>query len=241
MEIEELEGGRIAYRNEIKEIFEDEFNVVLPENITWGDARGSFYYENKAYYYKPSLIVEIENDQSNIENDQENDDRQVAFIDITDFLGYEPNSNPVDLEFIRNVISARPNCLMPYIEESENFFIFHDITGVQIGIDDLDKDILKMVEEQFVDDYNPLLNNLANCLIKRNQRMFVSDILTISHNPGAKLGVFMDATDSEVYPNNDTTSYFFPFKQLSSEEEDFVRNLGKLETDYQEDTILVYL
>lgn len=240
----ELYAG--AHRVEARLAFEAEFDVLDSSTVEWGLQDQFFVYDGYAYYYKPWLEEYLQEDINMVSTETVNGvhTRKPVYDEIVKFLGYEvPGmTSKSNLDFMKEMISKNPPGLPEFVVETPMFFQFKlDGTHLQnLTIDDIDTNIIDNIKKYVTGDYNPFLTPyFAQSLYRTENRYYCMDVLAYYYNPKAQFGMFMYPTESSKYPDAKNNSYFFTFKDINEEEQEFVKLLGKLHTDYTDDPITV--
>lgn len=230
-----------CFRNEVIFHFESEWDDYVHPEMKWGPQDLFMRHKDHVYYYKPRMQSIFDADMANLAEDEQNPERMEAMTAVNTFLGYEFAKTRTSMDFIKQLIKSKPAGLPTYVAQSTNFFKFRDVGDEKFSIDNIDRDLLDRIKNTFTGDYNPLLCDMTDGLYLKDGQLYFTDITRWSHNPHGKLGVFVNPTESEIYDNAADKAFFFPFEQLTDEQVAFVKALGKLETDYQEDIEIIYL
>jgi hypothetical protein len=250
-----IPGDEAPWRTKAILAFEAEFDTFVPptSELKWGMHNMFFKHENYAYYYKPFLQLEIDNDIK--VTTEEGDCRRPWLTEIENYLGYEVQAftrllpNP-SLKWMRETMDKNPPGLPKLVLETPNFFKLelecdNPDNMKHICIDDLDRPTLDKIKNSIGGDYNPFLTPyFGESLYDFDGRYYCMDPFAYYYNPSPKgqIGIFLHPEyESSKYENALNNSYFFTFQRITPEQRQFILNLGKVHTsppEYPNDTII---
>jgi hypothetical protein len=118
------------------------------------------------------------------------------------------------------------------IRHNDKIIIAEWIDGKIITINDMSNEILKQLKKQFLDKkYHPFFSHLNDQLIIKDGQLYHIDLKYFSDIP-IKLGAFFE-TQPELLnsPFHNSFDYFFPFRNLSGDEELFVKKYFSMSQD----------
>ena len=234
------------HRVEAIRAYEAEFNAFVDYEVQWGLQDQFFIDGGYAYYYKPWLEKYLQEDVGVVKLEKVDGihKRKSIYDQVVDFLGYDvPGMTPqLDLKFVREMILKRPAGLPEFLLETPMFFQFK-IDGSyfhSLKIDDINQTSICGIKKDIRGEYNPFLTPyFAQSLYYTETRYYCMDIFAYYYNPKAQFGMLLDPKNSSKYLNAKHNSYFFTFRDISAEEKNFARLMGKMHTDYSSDTIII--
>jgi hypothetical protein len=132
------------------------------------------------------------------------------------------------------------------LSETPHFYHFENVKGDRITPKNLTKDILIKIKETFDTSLNPFLDDLSDCLIFSNSKIFCTDLFAFSfENNFFNYGIMLNSSDNSSSFSTDY-NYFFPFEKLNDEMEEKIKNLVSTlilleKNEFIKETIIVNL
>jgi hypothetical protein len=217
---------------------EAEFNTYVSPYMYWGFWDQWCEHEGHCYYDKDQIEKRVLRENSLITEDKQSQDMLTIINSVVNFVGndfHTPPSLSSVHDFFKNPAPGFPSLQI----ETPQFFQCSGVGTTQILIDDLTRDMLNQIQETFTGDKNPFLVDLTGRMYLFENNIYCTDYLAYEENPNGKLGVLMSAPVSEKYTTG--KYYFFPFSPLNAEQEQFIRNLCSIESEMQQDVIIITL
>lgn len=185
---------------------------VIPE-MEWGYWDLFCVLDNKVYVDKTWLEWNIEDDAS---DDNSNDPVNTDLAYVQEKAGAD--WLVIDMDKIQAIVDDNNYCLPALIDSNDRFYRFKDVGDFVVTTDNITKDILTMIEADLSsEDVNPLLNDLKGSIYLSNDRAYCPNLLAYGHNPLAKFGLLLSDDNDDVF--------FYPFNELTAEQEEFVNKL----------------
>jgi hypothetical protein len=184
-------------RNETMLKWEEEFNSLLPADITWGARDQFFFQDTKIYYYKPLLEKLLEDDAVNFVEDRK-DPAFLSFLSNSSPYSNELieliNGTIISLDGIRTMIASNPNGMPKFIEETNSFLVFE--TPGNILVTEITSDLLSLIKTTFTSDYQISWLDSADSFYIKDGKVYWTDLLRwvkITSNV-LKLGINLNNT-----------------------------------------------
>lgn len=215
---------------------EAEYDTFVSPEMFWGVYDLFCLHEGNTYYYKDWLRKNIELDNQVRAN--ESADVQSSLSALSSYFS-NSTVEPVTFESLRNVFISQPSGFPDLVVETPQFFQCQDVGRDLITIDNLDRPTLNLIESTFTDDIHPLLADLTDRLIKKDEKIYCVDPFAFKNSSTGKLGVMFNPSVSEKYDTSKV--YFFPFKVLTNEQESAVRNMCSVESEFKGEVVIVNL
>lgn len=212
---------------------EAEYDTFVSPEMAWGDWDQFCYHNGYIYYYKNFLKINVERDFNEPEDPRIESIRTV----LRATLGNVPSK--LTFEEISNFIITGAPGFPKLVSQTPQFFECEDVGLDEITIDNLTRETLNKIESTFTGDIHPLLSNLADVLYIKDNKIYCTDVFAYKECPVGKFGVFITPSKTEKYEIN--KPYFFPFKQLTADEEKIVRDLSDADTEFTEPLTIIYL
>jgi len=212
---------------------EAEFDTFVHPEMVWGEDDQFCIHERYTYFFKKRLEFLADKEDFNYKN------IPAGFVELAEkiksFLGYElKTDNPKD--FIKSLFADSIPGLPPILEETPQFYKCMPL-GKKLVVDDVNRQVLDKIQATFTHDINPLLENLTNHLYI-GDAVYCPAAHLYEYNPAAKYGIFLTADEnSKKYVKGKT--YFFSFGPLTSRKKEFIYDLGKLDSEGQQEVEIV--
>ncbi len=205
---------------------EAEYDTFVDPEMFWGIWDQFCIHEGKTYYYKGWLQENVSRDLASVESNE----IQVEISKINEYLGYNLGYDNLTFDILKSHFTNKIPGLPTLILETPQFLQCEDVGTDKITIDNLDRDKLNLIESTFTNDIHPLMANIANSLHLKDGKVFCTDVLAYENNPAGKLGVLMIPTETEKYEAN--KPYFFPFQSLTAQQEEVVKAMANVESEF---------
>jgi hypothetical protein len=201
-------------RSETMVKWEAENGRLLPADLSWGARDLFFFFEDKIYYYKPFIEKILSDDITN----NEEDSKTPEFANYISQLGSYADDLTADatktLDDVRSVISAKPAGMLPFVTETENFFVFES-PGTDL-VTEITRDVLNAVQTSFTSDYRFAFSDPADALYIKDGKAYWTDLVRWinANSEMMKQGITFD-------------NKFYPFGTLSSEARQIMTVVGE--------------
>ena len=228
--------GDASYRNNIIQLFEQEYHTTTNPEMQWGPQDTYFQREGSIFYSKSQLLRLSEEDKQNQLEDAQNPTIQNSKDVLEGLIGHKISDDELNPKFIINIIKTKPSGLPRLVGFTKNFYQFENVCLNEITPDNITKEILQKIQDTFVDEYNPLLSNIDGGIYEKDGSIHLTDITKWSYNPSHKLGVYFIPKASELYGTE--TALFFPFGVLSEKDIEIINALNTLQNEGKEVRII---
>jgi len=217
---------------------EAEYDTFVHPEMYWGFWDQWCEHEGYSYFDKHQIEKRILRESLLNAEDKQSQDMLSIIDSVVNFVGNDfhklPSLSSIH-DFFKNPSPGFPSLQL----ETPQFFQCNGVGTTQVLIDDMTRDLLNKIQATFTGNKNPFLVDLSGRLYIFENTIYCTDYLAYLENPTAKLGVLMSAPVSEKYATG--KYYFFPFSPLNAEQQQFVTNLCAIESDMQEDIIIINL
>lgn len=218
---------------------EAEYDTFVHPEMFWGFWDQFCQHEGFIYYHKHHIERLVNADNGSLSTDLSNTALTPQIDYVCQYLGFNLHTAPTldkVFAFFRNPAKGFPALQL----ETPQFFQCEDVGTELITTANITREKLTLIQETFTDDVNPLLANLNGSLHLKDGKVFCTDYLAFENNPTAKLGVLMVAKETTgIYKTGN--AYFFCFKPLTPEEEEFITNVGLIEIENKGTVVIVNL
>ena len=199
---------------------EEAYGINIHPEMEWGYWDLFCIIDNNIYIDKSWLQFNVDDDATP-ENNNNSIETELQFI--------ESNSGSdwlvTDMDKIAAVVDSENQCLPIFIDQNEQFYRFKSPGTTLVTNESITREMLDAIQESFrYEDINPLLSDLEGSIYVQGNVATCPNLLAYSHNPLGKYGVMIG------------TSYY-PFSELTSDEETFVTKLVYLEHQQEVDII----
>lgn len=215
-------------RTETMLALEQTYNVyVLPE-MRWGYWDLFCEHDDKLYYDREWLQWNITEDEA--EALTNSDELNSQLTQINDYAGR--TSCQVSIDDVYNLVHSDTAGIPVFIDETDRFFRFANVGTDLVTIDNITRERLDIIRNSFTSDMNPLLMNAEGNIYIKDGQAYCTNLLTFTMNPNAKLGLMLEDTNSDKIN-------FYPFEELTAEENTFVATLSQV--DMQKEVEIINL
>jgi hypothetical protein len=187
----------------------------LPADLQWGARDLFFFHQDKLWYDKSYLETLIAEDLSARSEDLISNTEYINFLDTFKVWPTENSIGANSLEEIRTMISTRPQGLLNFVEETNNFFVFENPGLTLITANNINKSILETIESSFQSSWRFDCFDPADCLYIHNGTAYWTDIIRVG-------SVSSDILQSGISLISSDTFMFFPFSPLTTEQREII-------------------
>ena len=187
----------------------------LPADLQWGARDLFFFHQDKLWYDKSYLETLIAEDLSTRSADLVSNTEYINFLDTFKVWPTEDTIGADSLEEIRTMIGTRPQGLLTFIEETDNFFVFENPGLTLVTADTINKTTINIVNSCFQSSWRFDCFDPADCLYIHDGKAYWTDLLRwgSAKSDILQLGISLLNIDRLV---------FFPFTPLTAEQRDII-------------------
>jgi hypothetical protein len=187
----------------------------LPAELQWGARDLFFFHQDKLWYDKSYLETLIAEDLSTRSADLTSNAEYINFLDTFKVWPTEDTIGADSLEEIRTMIGTRPQGLLTFIEETDNFFVFENPGLILVTASTISKATIDTVNSCFQSSWRFDCFDPADCLYTYNGKAYWTDLLRwgSANSDILQLGISLLNIDKLV---------FFPFNPLTTEQRDII-------------------
>jgi hypothetical protein len=188
--------------------------TLLPAGLAWGARDHFFFYEGKIYYYKPFLEKILAEDIKNNEEDRKDPAFATYLNSIQPYAEEFGIDATTSLDDIRTLISSNPAGMLPFVAETDNFFVF-ETPGDQL-VTEITRDVLNAVQSSFTDEYRFAFFDPADTLYIKDGKAYWTDLMR-----------WVRVTSDVLKQGISLNGKFYPFGTLTDEARRIVTLAGQ--------------
>jgi len=205
---------------------EETYNTYVSPEMRWGYWDLFCEHEDKLYFDREWLQWNITEDATERANDTAEFLEELAEVDT--FAGR--TSNQISMDDVYDLVHSDTAGLPVFIDETDRFFRFENVGTDLVTVDNITRERLDIIRDSFTSDLNPFLMDAEGNIYIKDGQAYCTNLLSFTENPNAKLGLMLEDTE-----NNKTN--FYPFAELTAEQEAFVTTLARLDTEREVEII----
>jgi len=205
---------------------EETYNTYVSPEMRWGYWDLFCEHEDKLYFDREWLQWNLTEEATERANDTAEFLEELAEVDT--FAGR--TSNQISMDDVYDLVHSDTAGLPVFIDETDRFFRFENVGTDLVTVDNITRERLDIIRDSFTSDLNPFLMDAEGNIYIKDGQAYCTNLLSFTENPNAKLGLMLEDTE-----NNKTN--FYPFAELTAEQEAFVTTLARLDTEREVEII----